>query len=248
MFYIGISNGLLKDGHRKRMGAAVWEFMWLIDKVTKIDDKGMGKVLGGKPIKLDEISDQLGVHRDTVSDNLSALEREGYITKKNAPYGLIIGVNKAKKRFGKNSEPLRVKRLGENAVPRRENTEPISEKTPNLIKTVSVDNTDDTTSPRVDAGKEIAQIIFLFKEVNPSVQILYGRPNQRRAVERLLKLWGREKLENTIKALPRINAMPYAPIATTPLQLEEKAGRILAFMSQHRNKIVEKVKNNVAII
>ncbi len=97
----------------------------------------------------------------------------------------------------------------------------------------------------LSAGKEIAEIIFLFKEINPSVQILYERKNQRQAVERLLKLWGREKLENTIAALKQINAMPYAPIATTPIQLEEKAGRIQAFIEQEKNKLS---KNQIVII
>jgi hypothetical protein len=50
MFYITVSNGLLKDDHRKRIGSAVWEFMWLIDKITRIDEDGKGWVLGGKPI------------------------------------------------------------------------------------------------------------------------------------------------------------------------------------------------------
>jgi hypothetical protein len=105
MFYISISNGLMKDGHRKRIGEAVWEFMWLIDKVTKIDDEGYGYVLGGTPIKLADIASDHGVHRDTVSANLQKLEDQGYIKKTVAPYGLVIRVVKAKKRFGGNAEP-----------------------------------------------------------------------------------------------------------------------------------------------
>jgi len=109
MFYITISNGLLKDGHRKRMGEAVWEFMWLIDRITVIDEQGYGKVLGGKPIKLDEIANDLEVHRDTVSSNLIKLEEHGYIEKTRTPYGLSIRVVKAKKRFGGNAESNKAK-------------------------------------------------------------------------------------------------------------------------------------------
>ena len=47
-----VSNGLLE--HKDRMGAAIWEYLWLIDKVTKDEPDGNGKfngvVLGGKPI------------------------------------------------------------------------------------------------------------------------------------------------------------------------------------------------------
>lgn len=101
MFYITISNGLMKDGHRKRMGEAVWEFMWLIDKVTKIDDEGRGHVLGGRPILLNEIANDHGVDHETVSRNLIKLESQGYIIKRRTPRGIVIFIEKAKKGFHK---------------------------------------------------------------------------------------------------------------------------------------------------
>lgn len=102
MFYISISNGLLKDGHRKRMGEAVWEFMWCLDRITKIDDDGIGWVYGGKPINLKEISEDMEVHEVTVSRNLNKLKKDEYILVKRTGAGLIIGVNRAKKRFNNN--------------------------------------------------------------------------------------------------------------------------------------------------
>jgi hypothetical protein len=101
MFYIQISNGLLQSGHRKRMGEAVWEFMWCIDHVTKIDDDGLGWVLGGKPINLKDLTKDMEVHYTTVSRNIQKLVREAYIMVSYAPYGMIIKVCKAKKRFKK---------------------------------------------------------------------------------------------------------------------------------------------------
>lgn len=102
-FYITVSNGLLEDDHEKRMGAAVWQFMWLLDKITKIDKDGLGWVLGGKPIKLDEMAKNKS--RITVSRNLQTLKKNGYINLKHTPYGIIISVNKAKKRFNKSDKP-----------------------------------------------------------------------------------------------------------------------------------------------
>lgn len=104
MFFITISNGLLTAEHRKRIGPAVWEFMWLIDKVTRVDVDGKGWVLGGKPIKLEEIS--LGQHANTTSENLQRLRENGYIETIRTPYGMTIKVIKAKKRFTKNSDSL----------------------------------------------------------------------------------------------------------------------------------------------
>lgn len=83
------------------MGSAVWEFMWCIDKVTKIDNKGFGIVLGGKPIKLSDVG--MG-HDNTVSRNLAKLQKYGYIDVVRTPYGLRIKVCKAKKKFGRKGD------------------------------------------------------------------------------------------------------------------------------------------------
>lgn len=96
-YHIAVSNGILKDGHQKRMGSAVWQFLWLLDKVTKIDPDGSGLVLGGRPVKLTEIG---GAHRITLSKAISRLEKEKYIETKRTPYGLVFRVLKAKKSFG----------------------------------------------------------------------------------------------------------------------------------------------------
>jgi len=101
MFYIQVSNGLLRGAHRKTMGEAVWEFMWCIDKITRIDENGAGWVLGGKPINLKNITDDMGVHATTASRNLNKLQKTGYLGLVHTPYGIKISVNKAKKIFKK---------------------------------------------------------------------------------------------------------------------------------------------------
>lgn len=111
-FVIQVSSGLLQDGHIKKMGSAVWEFMWLLDKMTKIDSGGTGYVLGGKPIKLDDIATGyykkngdyvpgLGIHRLSVKRNIDKLERAKYIKRLRTPRGVVITIMKAKKRWAK---------------------------------------------------------------------------------------------------------------------------------------------------
>lgn len=102
-FYIEITNGLLEEDHKKRMGPAVWEFMWILDKITMVDEEGVGWVLGKKPIKLSDIQKKLGGDESTVSQHLNRLYTEGYINLINTGHGLIISVNKAKKRFSRKS-------------------------------------------------------------------------------------------------------------------------------------------------
>lgn len=165
MFYITISNGLLKDGHPKRMGAAVWEFMWCLDKTTMIDAKGIGWVLGKKPIKLEDIAKDLGVHEVTISRNLGTLEELGYIQKINAPYGIIIGVNKAKKRFNKKVEPQ-----NENAKPPNENAKP--------NKTVSKDSNQKTEPSSAQSAdwrpEDLSQYLESMRQnKNRAIQVIY---------------------------------------------------------------------------
>jgi len=78
------------------------------------------------------------------------------------------------------------------------------------------------------AGKDIKEIIDLFQEVNPSYRKMFGNTTQRAAIERMLKLFGRQKVEDMVKALPMVNAKKYWPKSTTPVQLEDNLGKYQA--------------------
>jgi hypothetical protein len=99
-YFIEITNNLLDPKHQKAMKESVWLFMWLIDKMTSITEEGIGRVLGGKPIKYEEdIKKELGISLRTYQRWILILKRGNYINVIKAPYGLIISVNKAKKIF-----------------------------------------------------------------------------------------------------------------------------------------------------
>lgn len=100
-YYIEITNNLLDPKHQKKMKESVWLFMWCLDKMTSITEEGIGKVLGGKPIKHKEVKEDLGISRATYKRWIKMLKEGGYINLKRTPYGLIISVNKAKKRWGR---------------------------------------------------------------------------------------------------------------------------------------------------
>jgi DNA-binding MarR family transcriptional regulator len=104
-FYFPVYSGLLTAQHRERIGPAIWEFLWLVSKVTKeIEEKGetWGIVLGGKPVKLAEIAAELGESERTAKRNIARLKDEGYIETVRAPYGEIYKVRKSKKFVHKN--------------------------------------------------------------------------------------------------------------------------------------------------
>jgi hypothetical protein len=93
------------------------------------------------------------------------------------------------------------------------------------------------SNEQVVAEKDkINPIISLFKEVNPTYERLFANKSQRSAVERLITKFGEDKITNTIKELPKIINLPYAPKITTPIELERDIGKLVAFYNQQKNK------------
>lgn len=101
-FAVGLRNGILTSEHRERMGIAVWEFMWLIDKTTEEYEHHSGEtrglVLGGSVIQAERIASDLGLSADAVRDHLTKLHLAGYITRERCTNGMRIEVRNSKKR------------------------------------------------------------------------------------------------------------------------------------------------------
>jgi len=87
------------------------------------------------------------------------------------------------------------------------------------------------------ANTAIPELIDLFKSVNPCYQRLFSNTTQRSAIERMLKSIGRDKLEWVIKILPKTNISQFAPTITTPYQLEERMGSLIAFIQKEKSRI-----------
>lgn len=253
-FYISVSNGLLDDQHHKRMGTSVWQFLWCLDKVTKIDNAGEGVVWGGKPVQLKDI---VGGHRVTVSRNLTHLEKEGYLRLTHTPYGIVIRVMKMKKRFNTNakagfSENAKVG-LTEMLNPMNKNAKPVFKNVkPN--KTVSLDSNKDSitktrerkapgkpvqlTGQQIQEAREARDIIEAFsKFVNPSMKTMYGNKAQRLACKNLVDTYTFERVMFVIeKTLPRTNPEAWFPTITTPHQLFLDFSRLEAAIRKWKSK------------
>jgi DNA-binding Lrp family transcriptional regulator len=208
------------------MGSAVWEFMWCLDKITKVE-KEIGYVLGGKPINLSDLANQLGTVEMTTSRNLERLEEYGYITKLRTPYGIVIKVMKAKKRFNKNVDSIG---LNKNVESPNRNVE--------SNKIVSVDSISiDSSEP---SSQEITEVIEAFKPVNPSYQRFFPNKTQRAAVIRLLKVHGLVQVLKVISWLPQCNGWPYFPTITAPTQLEDKWAQLESASKKKKQELTDK--------
>lgn len=242
MFYITVKNGLLDPKHIKAMGGdrnigTIWLFLWFLDKMTIIDhEKGEGKVLGGKPIKFEEVQTDLLISRATYKRWIEMLRNGGYIDTNRTPYGLQVTVYKAFKVFGQKTERRRTSEPSNGASVSHH--PPAGEPS---NKTIQLRHNSKTLAP-IGAGplvekKLVTDFIDAFHTVNPSHDRLFSNKTERAAAERLLAKHGVDMMARAIKALPEYLVMPGCPQITTPYQLEKKLGQYVAFAKQKKSKI-----------
>lgn len=81
-----------------------------------------------------------------------------------------------------------------------------------------------------------AQVISLFKEINPSYQVHFSRKSQRDAAQRLFDLHGLEKLQGVIGYIKANANERYLPVITTPCQLEEKWSALTMYAQKENKK------------
>lgn len=99
-FGIEIKNNLLEPKHIRAMDSAVWLYMWLIDHITSVTEEEIGVVLGGKPVKYQEVNTDLGISQDTYTRWIGRLLKYPYIQITRTPRGISFRVIKAYKHFG----------------------------------------------------------------------------------------------------------------------------------------------------
>lgn len=104
-FYIEVTNNLLDPKHLKAIDTSLWEFLWCLDKITLIDETEIGWVYNKSPINLKDIEKEIGRSKVQISRNLNRLEKNKYLILIHTQRGIIIGINKAKKRFNRNVKP-----------------------------------------------------------------------------------------------------------------------------------------------
>jgi hypothetical protein len=93
---IPVWNGILE--HRDRIGEALWEFLWCLDRVT-VERNEIGLIFGGAPVKLETIVGDLKSDKESTRRHLKKLEAAKYIRTRRTPYGQVIEVLNSKK-FG----------------------------------------------------------------------------------------------------------------------------------------------------
>ncbi len=227
--YTPIANEIVEALARTRINGEAMQVLWVIIRKTY----GFNKKEDS--ISLSQFVEVTGLPKPTVCKALNKLKRLGIITQKaNAvanKYCLIKNYALWKPLPKKPTLPKKeiiITQKAKKYYPKS-----------HIQKTV----TKDTITKDIQTSDEIAQFIHLFKEINPTIGKDYGRPPQRAASERLLKLHPLDYWERFMIAYAAKLSDRFCPRATTPIQLEEKLGDIIAYGRASRE-----IKNKVKLI
>ena len=104
------------------------------------------------------------------------------------------------------------------------------------VKLSKVKLSKDNLQTAVAVADDLNSLIGMFKEVNPSYEKLYRNTTQRKALQDMLKIHGRDKVEWSINYAKQVYGKQYAPQITTPVQLEQKLGSLIAYAKSREDK------------
>lgn len=237
-FGIYVKNNLLEAKHIDSMGEAVWLYMWVLDKMTSVNENGMGKVLGGKPITHDMVAEDLGIELRRYQRWIKRLRDAGYIRTLRTPYGQVITVNKAEKIFKKQndknvaSKKLKVKRDTTKSSQATTKMSHQSDKNVASNKDNTVDNTVDSNTnvlaPERSGSLAINEMFDYWAE--QCGYNIESRVRQNRyACSNLLKKHGADKLKQLITGVSLAQADQYAPQITDFATLQQKATALIVW-------------------
>lgn len=260
-FGIYVKNDLLEPKHYEAMGSAIWLYLWCLDKMTSINEDGIGVILGGKPIKLEDIQKDLSLTDRTYTRYINKLKEFGYISAVRTPYGYVIKVTKAKKQFSKRT----VNVAGENRKCGGNKEDNTVDKTNTLSELRSVgdfieNNNKNNMGPWDRQGDDYDEgvvdydsdgtlikekkastkkypnaivVIKLFQEILGLNQSFWKKsPAILESCERLFTERGVEKIRNALEFYKEHKDDKYCPQITSPKKLEEKYADLSAYKTK----------------
>jgi hypothetical protein len=238
-FYIHVKNDLLEAKHYEAMGASIWLYLWLLDKVTSVDEKGVGKVLGGKPIVYSELEKELGIPRITYTRFVKTLKNAGYIDTLRTPNGLVIKVQKTKKVFGQN-DTKKTKKVPKSDVSNRDITKRVmyqNETAMYQIETSNIrqdkDKTNITTNVVIGEtpkyGSPVINELFDYWHEIVGYKIESKVKANRMACKNLNQKYGEAKLKQLITGVAKAQQDRYAPRIGDFIELQSNMNKLLAW-------------------
>ncbi len=121
--------------------------------------------------------------------------------------------------------------------PRADKSKSQGQRLPNN-KTHTNNNTQTLAAPAADQEKtgvdpkETSELINTFKSNNPSFDRMFGNKTERAAAERMIIQHGYERMIRVAKFAVSVSGKSYAPVITTPYQLEKNMGKLVAYFKR----------------
>ena len=195
----------------------------------------------------------LEVNRTTLGRWLKILENEQILNIKTTSKYTVMTINNWDK-YQNGEHQMNIKRTSNEHQMNTTKKEKKEKKEKNIDTNVSRENLADKDSltsraskpeSNINLGTGLNGLIGLFRPVNPSYKRLFANKTQRNALNRMVEEHGYEKVEQAIRSLPLVVGKQYAPTITTPYELEQKMGSLIAYLQReqggHYKFSVEKV-------
>ncbi|HCR35810.1 TPA: hypothetical protein DIU22_02090 [Candidatus Woesebacteria bacterium] len=88
----------------------------------------------------------------------------------------------------------------------------------------------------VSEGTQVNELIDAFQTVNTRYDQFFKHKTQRDALQRLLKQFSFSQLQKAVSILPETNGQPFAPVITSPVELEMKMSKLISFVKREKIK------------
>jgi len=221
--YTKIANALLEKMAKVKMSGTCWQvLMSIVRKLYGYNKKEDW-------IEYSQLKEICSLPKSRISHAMKQLREYGIVTQTRKGVKQIISINK-----GFSVTVTQTCNSSTNAPNRYANVERTVTQTRTTKEKKETITKEIAKSPTLPEQNEINELLGLFEIVNPMIN--YGNKTQRGAMDRMLKRFGKAKLESVIRALPGIISKPFAPRVTTPVQLENKLGELIAFYKQDQAK------------
>ena len=205
----------------------------LTDKRLTAKAKGLYAYLYSKPdgwdFAIDRIALEMADGRLSINNGLKELEEYGFLTRKRQVDGRVIytvhfpPITQMTETDIRVDEPYVENRKVRK--PQSAETDTVSNKDSIIIKNTS------NKDIALQSNADIPVLIKEFEKTNKACGDFYGNTTQRKALEKLINAYGKEKVFAVINALPKLNRVLYNK-ATTPVELWNKWSKIEAEASQ----------------
>lgn len=217
----------------------------LTDTKISLKAKGLFAYLYSKPDDWDFSGDRMSKEnmegRKAIYSALKELENEGYLQREKRPDGKVVySISFNKKPNVQNGQQAKKPDARNGKEPKRQRAETGSISNKESLTNKEVITNKEIINENSSIEKQIGEVIYLFKNLNPMYKTWFNRNPVRKKCQELLETFGFVKVKNAIGFAESIIAIEFAPEITTPAELGSKWGKLQAYYMKkkinHQNK------------